>query len=353
MKMAIAHLESTSPYSQSRHYADDVPKLTKELPNAYEERTWRNRMHVDKEGHVQIPGPAFANCLKTAAKRLKLQVPGKGRVEFTKYFEAGVMCTDGITLDLKADDVPCDKLFVPSDGRPGGGKRVTKYFPRIDEWARKRHVLHFRRHHHGRGVSASARVRGPRRGLGPVPAREPGLLRTVCCQIDRMERGGTRRGVMTMNFTPVPEREQQVQLLVDYLAKQKPGTYIGYVETAQATGVSHASLAVLLRVALRRLKCPYIAKKGAGVVLSSPDNSGEVSAIKFRGTRRAIARFGKVAHRLIEMHGAEMSQYNLDVLLRDVSLAGALKAAASAHHVTREAALTSGKPPAPMLPKKV
>ena len=134
MKSAIAHLVSTVPYSQSRHYADEVPKLEKELHGAYEERTWRSRMHVTPDGFVTIPGSSFANCIKSAAKRLKLQVPGKGRVEFTKYFEAGIMCTDGITLPIKAADVPSEKLFVPSDGRPGGGKRVTKYFPRIDSW---------------------------------------------------------------------------------------------------------------------------------------------------------------------------------------------------------------------------
>lgn len=137
MKTAIAHLESTSPFSQSRHYTDEVPRLNKELDGDYEKRTWRNRMHVNKQGHVVIPGPYFANCLKTAAKRLKLPVPGKGRLEFTKYFEAGVMCTDGITLPIKAEEAPCEMLFVPSDGRPGGGKRVTKFFPRIDEWSGK------------------------------------------------------------------------------------------------------------------------------------------------------------------------------------------------------------------------
>src|SRR5688572_17445399 len=128
MKSAIAYLVGESPYSQSRHYTDDVPKLAKELHDAYEQRTWRSRMHVTADGRVEIPGSSFANCLKSAAKRLKLQVPGKGRVEFTKYFEAGVMVTTGIVLPVKADEVPCDKLFVPSDGRRGGGKRVTKYF---------------------------------------------------------------------------------------------------------------------------------------------------------------------------------------------------------------------------------
>lgn len=135
MKIAIAEITGLSPYSQSRHYADEVPKKEKELAAAYEERTWRNRMHTTPDGFVQIPGAAFAHCVKAMAKRLKLQVPGKGRVEFTKYFEAGIMVPDNTILPVKAEDVPCNKLFVPSDGVPGGGKRVTKYFPRIDAWS--------------------------------------------------------------------------------------------------------------------------------------------------------------------------------------------------------------------------
>ena len=135
MKSAIAHLVGESPYSQGRHYDEvEVPKKPKELHDAYEQRTWRHRMHTTAEGFVEIPGAAFANCLKGAAKRLKIQVPGKGRVEYTKYFEAGIMVVKGLTLPIKAEDVPSEKLFVPSDGRRGGGRRVTKYFPRIDQW---------------------------------------------------------------------------------------------------------------------------------------------------------------------------------------------------------------------------
>ncbi len=137
MKSAICHLVGVSAYSQSKHYSlDEVPKegKGKESANDYERRTWRNRLHRDKDGHVVMPGGAFANALKESAKRLKLQVPGKGRVEYTKYFEAGVMVPDNITLPDMADDVPYDELFVPSDGRRGGGKRVTKLFPRIDKW---------------------------------------------------------------------------------------------------------------------------------------------------------------------------------------------------------------------------
>lgn len=137
MNIAKATLESCGPYSQSRHYTDDddFAKKPKETANDYESRTWRGRMHVAGNGLVEIPAGAFANAVKQCARRLKIQVPGKGRVEYTKYFEAGVMVPEGLVIDVKAADVPCDKLFVPSDGRPGGGKRVTKFFPRIDEWS--------------------------------------------------------------------------------------------------------------------------------------------------------------------------------------------------------------------------
>jgi hypothetical protein len=137
MKSAIVHLVGTSPYSQGKHYSvQEVPKVDngKESADAYERRTWRHRMHVMKDGRVEIPGGAFANSLKESAKRLKLQVPGKGRTEYTKFFEAGVMVPDSLPLPVKAEEVPHDELFVPSDGRRGGGKRVTKLFPRIDQW---------------------------------------------------------------------------------------------------------------------------------------------------------------------------------------------------------------------------
>ena len=134
MKTALATIVGESPYSQSRCYTQDVPKLNKETHDAYEERTWRHRLHVNKLGHVEIPGTAFANALKESAKRLKLQVPGMGRLEYTKYFEAGIMVPDCLTLTDTRESAACDRVFVPSDGRPGGGKRVWKNFPRIDSW---------------------------------------------------------------------------------------------------------------------------------------------------------------------------------------------------------------------------
>lgn len=132
MHTVKALLKSVSPYSQSRHY--ETPKLDKENPRDYEERTWRGRMHVNEDGNVFIPPMAFKNCMAEAAKFLGIQIPGKGKERYTKHFEAGILCFEPLVLPLKADDVPGEWLFVPSDGKRGGGRRVSKCFPLIKEW---------------------------------------------------------------------------------------------------------------------------------------------------------------------------------------------------------------------------
>lgn len=135
MKTYETRLRSISPYSQGKHYdKDGVPMKAKEQAGAYEERTWRNRMHIDSEGYVFIPPMALKNCLSEAAKFLSIQIPGKGKATYTKHFEAGLLVFDPIRLGIKAEDVPGNRLFVPSSGRRGDGKRVTRIFPLIESW---------------------------------------------------------------------------------------------------------------------------------------------------------------------------------------------------------------------------
>jgi hypothetical protein len=135
MRTYKARLISQSPYSQSRHYTEDeVPKLEKEQPADYEKRTWRYRMHASKKGEVFIPPGSITRCLQDAAKFLSLQIPGKGKQTYTKHFDAGIMVIDPIMLGVKRDEVPGESLFVPKDGKPGGGSRVTKTFGFIESW---------------------------------------------------------------------------------------------------------------------------------------------------------------------------------------------------------------------------
>ena len=132
MKTATVTLRGVSPYSQSKHYSPD--KLPKELPKDFEARTWRDRLHTNEAGEVFIPPMAFKNCIAEVAKYLSIQIPGKGKSTFTKHFEAGLMVIDPLVLPLKPDNVEGEWLFVPSDGKRGGGKRVSKCFPVIPAW---------------------------------------------------------------------------------------------------------------------------------------------------------------------------------------------------------------------------
>lgn len=135
MKTYNVKLKSKTPYSQGRHYSRvEVPLLDKEGADAYEQRTWRYRMHVDDKGRVFIPPMALKNCLAEAAKFLSIQIPGKGKSTYTKHFEAGIMVMDPIDLGIAATDVPGEELFVPADGKRGSGRRVTRVFPLITRW---------------------------------------------------------------------------------------------------------------------------------------------------------------------------------------------------------------------------
>ncbi len=132
MKVCTVELSAVSPYSQSKFY--QTPKLQKELAKDYEERTWRDRLHVDKNGVVYIPAMALKNCIAEAAKFLGRQIPGKGKSTYTKHFEAGILVLENVSLGVKKSDVDGEWFFVPADGKRGGGKRVMKCFPVIPQW---------------------------------------------------------------------------------------------------------------------------------------------------------------------------------------------------------------------------
>lgn len=132
MKRISCTLKGITPLSFSR--AIQSKKNTGESHDAFEERTWRERLHTTPDGDVFIPPMALKNCLSEVAKFLSESVPGKGKATYTKHFEAGVLVVEPIMLGIQADDVESETLFVPADGRRGGGSRVWKTFPIIKEW---------------------------------------------------------------------------------------------------------------------------------------------------------------------------------------------------------------------------
>lgn len=132
--VAICRLSSQSPYSQSRSYDFEVPKLERERSDDYEARTWRHKCHTGADGRVFIPPMAFKMALDTAAKMLGRQIPGKGKATFTKFFLSGVLVMEPLVLPLSRDEVACDRIFANADGVRGSGKRVWRLFPRVEEW---------------------------------------------------------------------------------------------------------------------------------------------------------------------------------------------------------------------------
>lgn len=134
MKIAHATLKSLAPYSQSRQH--DTPKKEKESHADYEERTWRERTHVDPDtGTVFIPPMAFKFALETAARFLRLKIPGKGNSEYGKHFSAGVLVVEGLNLGLKREDVPGEWLNLHANGKRGSGTRVKRCMPYVPKWS--------------------------------------------------------------------------------------------------------------------------------------------------------------------------------------------------------------------------
>lgn len=131
LRTCTVTVTGASPYSASRAHCAE--KLPKETPDAYEERTWRKKAHV-QNGRVYIPPMAFKMGADRACKMLGRQIPGKGKATYTKFFESGVLVTAPVFIADEAD-IRCERIHANSDGVRGSGKRVWRNFPRIDEWS--------------------------------------------------------------------------------------------------------------------------------------------------------------------------------------------------------------------------
>lgn len=132
MKVVHAHLKSASPYSQSKYIV--TPREDKEGHDAHEKRCWKERCHVNDDGYVFIPPMAFKKSIAQAAAHLGIRIPGRNKKTWKASFVSGILVVDPLVLPVKIEDVKGEWLFVPSDGRPGGGSRVMKCFPLFKDW---------------------------------------------------------------------------------------------------------------------------------------------------------------------------------------------------------------------------
>lgn len=134
MRICTARIIGTTGYSQSKAVDDEeIPKLPKESVGDYDKRNWRHKATVDADGIVCIPAMALKFAVDEAVKRLALQIPGRGKTTYSKFFVAGAICIDdpGPPLGIHIDAVAPIKIWANSDGVRGSGKRVRRIFPYI------------------------------------------------------------------------------------------------------------------------------------------------------------------------------------------------------------------------------
>lgn len=138
MKTSIASVTITgmTPYSQSHQH--DEPKLEGESHEAYDIRTWRSKLNTaERAGRatVVIPAHGFHQAMAAAAKYSKRQIPGQGKATWTKKFEAGISLLEDPDLGIDPEAVKSITISANADGVRGSGKRVTRRFPIMNEWA--------------------------------------------------------------------------------------------------------------------------------------------------------------------------------------------------------------------------
>lgn len=130
MQFVTAHLRGVSNMSHSRQHRIEMKE--KESHDAYEKRTWLEKLHYDeKTGEAFVPPMALKMALAEAAKFRGEQIPGKGKATYTKHFEAGVLCMDPMMLGINKADIKGEWINANSDGVRGSGKRVQRCFPCI------------------------------------------------------------------------------------------------------------------------------------------------------------------------------------------------------------------------------
>ena len=138
INLAVVSLESVTPYSPSRNYTAEVPKLKDESADAYDERTWRHHAHASdgKSPTIVIPGECFAWSLKAMSKRRSDRIPGKGQKTYTAAFDPTEVI-GSIDTGVDVSEPEMEAFMANADGVRGSGKRVLRRFPRVDAWAGK------------------------------------------------------------------------------------------------------------------------------------------------------------------------------------------------------------------------
>lgn len=139
MLECIAHLKSMTPYSQSGFLKSEYGvEKTNEKRDEFEQRVWRERMHLNDSGNVVIPSMAMTKCVQESAAYLSEKIAGKGAKTFREKFLSGVMCPEPIDTGVHKDKVKHEAIMCAAGGeKKNVSKRVERIYPYIESWEAK------------------------------------------------------------------------------------------------------------------------------------------------------------------------------------------------------------------------
>jgi hypothetical protein len=138
MFKVIFRLKSVAPLFFGKHVTEKVKD--NETRDQHELRTWPLKVHVMEDGTLFFPPFGVKNTLEEAAGWLGRKIKGEGQSTYRKRFLRGILVVEPLLLfnvngePATMDDIVPLELFVPSDGKRGGSKRVAKIFPMLDKW---------------------------------------------------------------------------------------------------------------------------------------------------------------------------------------------------------------------------
>ena len=139
MKVLEVELVGTSTLGFGRK-GESEKKEAGETEDTFALRTYREKCHVTEDGEVFLNPIGLKKAVETACSRIGESVPGKGKSQWTKFVRSGISCNEPILLGVNVKDVSYAKVYVPSNGMVGGGKRVWRYFPTLAKWSGKARI---------------------------------------------------------------------------------------------------------------------------------------------------------------------------------------------------------------------
>jgi len=136
MRQAVVKFTGVTPYSASKMIdSEEHPRLEKESVGDWDMRLWRRKATTNSDGVICIPAMGLKMAVDEAVKRLNLQIPGRGKSTYSKFFVAGQICDEDVPIGIHIDDVQSITIWANADGVRGSGKRVKRKFPYVQRWS--------------------------------------------------------------------------------------------------------------------------------------------------------------------------------------------------------------------------